>query len=97
MRSGMRQGGQIALLTEAQADRVQLVIEDTGGGIAPEDLRHVSDRFYRGDASPGQEDAESRLGLSIARSSVEAHRGSIRVESGLVLRTKFMIAVAASM
>lgn len=57
-----------------------VTVSDTGIGIAAEDLPRVFDRFYR---VPGS-DARSRgtgLGLAIARRIVEAHGGSIAVES----------------
>ena len=51
-----------------------------GKGIAEEDLPYVFDRFYRGDKSR-QHNGESGLGLAIAKSIIEAHGGTIRVES----------------
>jgi signal transduction histidine kinase len=55
---------------------VVLEVEDTGPGIAPEDLPHVFDRFYKARDSSGM-----GLGLSIARSLVEAHGGAISAQS----------------
>ena len=58
-----------------------LSVADTGAGISKEDLPHVFDRFYRGDQSrttPG-----NGLGLSVARSFIQAHRGEISVQSSL--------------
>jgi signal transduction histidine kinase len=57
-------------------EEVLLEIEDTGPGIAPEDLPHVFDRFYKARDSRGM-----GLGLSIARSLVEAHGGAISAQS----------------
>jgi two-component system, OmpR family, sensor histidine kinase BaeS len=51
-------------------------VEDTGRGIAPEDLPHVFDRFYKARASSGR-----GLGLSIAKSLIEAHGGTITAGS----------------
>jgi signal transduction histidine kinase len=69
------------LTAEKQNGGVALSVSDTGPGIAPEDLPRVFDRFYRGDRSRQQTQGESGLGLAIAKSLVEAHGGSIRVES----------------
>jgi signal transduction histidine kinase len=60
------------LTTSVGDGSVFIEVEDTGPGIAPEDLPHVFDRFYKARDSGGM-----GLGLSIARSLVEAHGGTI--------------------
>jgi two-component system sensor histidine kinase BaeS len=60
---------------------VTIEVADTGSGIAPEDLPHVFDRFYRADKSRARESGGSGLGLAIAKSLVEAHGGSIEAMS----------------
>jgi len=73
------QGGEIlAKCGVVGQDRVEISIHDTGEGIAPQDLPHIFDRFYKSAASTG-----SGLGLAIARELVEAHDGRIRIESEL--------------
>jgi two-component system OmpR family sensor kinase/two-component system sensor histidine kinase BaeS len=69
-------GGQIRLIIGSSSTAVDVRVSDTGSGIAPADLPHVFDRFYKGTGSSG-----SGLGLTIARRLVEAHGGSIRAES----------------
>ena len=56
-------------------------VADTGPGIAPPDLERVFDRFYRIDPSRARATGGAGLGLTIAGQLVEAHGGSIRVES----------------
>jgi signal transduction histidine kinase len=56
--------------------RVMISVEDSGPGIASEDLPHVFDRFYKSSDSRGM-----GLGLSIAKYIVEAHSGEIKAES----------------
>jgi two-component system OmpR family sensor kinase len=73
-------GGDVTLTLKRQAGWVQIVVEDTGAGIAPEDLPHIFDRFYRADRSrtrPGG----AGLGLAIAKWVAEAHGGQLEVES----------------
>jgi len=84
------EGGQIILSSVPANESVQLKVSDTGNGIAAEDLPHIFDRFYRGDKSR-QQNGESGLGLAIARSIVEAHGGSISVESRVGTGTSFTI------
>ncbi len=57
--------------------------EDSGEGIAPEHLPHLTERFYRADTSRAREQGGTGLGLSICRSIAEAHGGSLLVESEL--------------
>lgn len=61
------------------ADTVTLTVADTGPGIAPDDLPHVFDRFWRGPRQTGR--PGSGLGLAVVRSLVEAQHGSVAVES----------------
>src|SRR5688572_14055309 len=74
-------GGTITL-NAAQADGMAtLSVSDSGGGIAPEHLPHVFERFYKGDASRASESTGSGLGLSITKAIIERHNGTIRVTS----------------
>ena len=59
---------------------VQLRISDTGNGIAPGDLKHIFNRFYRGKASAGEQPGMG-LGLTYVKLLVEAHGGRITAES----------------
>jgi two-component system sensor histidine kinase BaeS len=87
------EGGQIVLSAEAKDGAINLRVEDNGTGIAPDDLPFVFDRFYRADKSRQRQGNRSGLGLAIAKSIVEAHRGSLSVESSLGKGSTFAVAL----
>jgi signal transduction histidine kinase len=74
-------GGRVTVRCAADASWVTLAVEDTGVGIAPEDLPHVFDRFYRTDKTRSRAGGGTGLGLSIAKQIVEAHGGKITAQS----------------
>lgn len=86
-------GGQAEMLLQrgSNHDTVRFLVRDTGPGISPEHLPHVFERFYRAEANlprTGQPRG-SGLGLSIAKSIVEAHGGEVGVSSQLGNGTTF--------
>ena len=84
-------GGRIDLRASISAGNVTIAISDTGRGIAPEDLTHIFDRFWRGDRSRTRQGGGAGLGLAIARQLVEAHGGRIAAASRLGHGTTIMI------
>ncbi|MFQ3661239.1 MAG: ATP-binding protein [Chloroflexaceae bacterium] len=75
-------GGRITLRAAGGSNRsVRLEVEDTGAGIAPEDLPHVFERFYRADRGRARENGGSGLGLTIANQLVRLQGGTMGVES----------------
>jgi heavy metal sensor kinase len=69
---------------------VTIEVQDTGIGIAEEDLKYIFDRFYRADRSRRRESG-SGLGLSIAKWIAEAHGGTIGAESHAPSGSRFFI------
>ncbi len=69
-------GGTVRVTCEPAGQSVTIAVADDGAGIAPDDLPHVFDRFYKSADSRG-----TGLGLAIAKSLVEAHGGSIEALS----------------
>ncbi len=79
----------------AEDSKAVIKISDQGPGIAPEDLKHVFERFYRVDRSrtPGRDPGGTGLGLSIAKLIAEAHGGSVWLESELGSGTTAIISL----
>jgi two-component system sensor histidine kinase BaeS len=74
-------GGEIDLSARMLGPDVEIRVADTGSGIAPADLAHVFERFYRADVARSGEQGSSGLGLAIAKALVEAHGGTIAAAS----------------
>ena len=88
--------GEIALSAQSQEQAMLLKVQDTGAGIAPDDLPHIFERFYRVDKARQRDNGQSGLGLAIAKSIVEAHGGTISAESELGQGTTFSIELPVS-
>lgn len=74
-------GGTITVKAEEVSHGLQIRVSDTGIGIPSEDLPHLFERFYRVEKSRTSETGGTGLGLAIAKEIVEAHGGTISVES----------------
>lgn len=74
-------GGAVILRPGASGDHIEIAVQDSGGGIDPQALERVFERFYRADSSRHRNGSGSGLGLAIARSIVEAHGGRIWADS----------------
>ncbi len=85
-------GGEIKVEAQRSGSGVEVTVSDTGEGIRSQDIPHIFERFYRGDASRSRNRGTSGagLGLAIARGIVQAHGGDIRVESHVGQGTRFI-------
>jgi heavy metal sensor kinase len=93
------EGGEVKLTVRAPGEpaaQVELVVQDTGHGIATEHLKHIFDRFYRVPGpSGGAPEQGLGLGLSFVAWIVKAHGGKIQVESSVGHGTCFTIRLPA--
>jgi signal transduction histidine kinase len=89
------QGGEVHLQALPTDQGVLIEVSDTGEGIPAEDIPHIFERFYRGERSRNRATGGAGLGLAIARGIVEAHQGTIDVES-LPQQTRFYFTLPGS-
>ncbi len=80
-------GDVIRIEWRAFTSMVQIAVKDNGSGIYPEDLHHIFKRFYRSRFSKDTQGIG--LGLSLTKAIVEAHNGTIEVDSTLGMGTSF--------
>ena len=73
------EGGEITVRATPVGDHVRFEVTDDGPGFGPDEAERLFDRFYRSGTGRARDSGGSGLGLTIARSIVEAHGGSIRV------------------
>jgi len=92
------QGGAIDLSLAEQEDAVSLTVRDTGIGIAPGDLPHIFERFWRADPARSRtgDRPGTGLGLAITKWIAEAHGGSITVKSRPGRGTTFTVRLPRS-
>lgn len=83
--------GSIDISEKISDDHIDILICDTGLGIPQEDIEHIFERFYRVDKGRSREQGGTGLGLSIAKNIMEAHNGTIAVNSTLNKGTTFIL------
>ena len=75
------EGDEIRISSSQTGDLALITITDEGSGIPEEHLGRIFDRFHRADSSRDRESGGSGLGLAIAKAIIEAHGGTIALES----------------
>lgn len=88
-------GTTVRVAASASDDRLEIVVEDEGPGIAEADMPRLFERFFRGRASAGRP-AGAGMGLAISRGLLAAQQGSIRVENKAGGGARFVISVPAA-
>ena len=86
--------------TAAPQHAVEIAVEDTGIGIPAKDLPRITERFYRVDKARSRELGGTGLGLAIVKHLVQAHHGTLAIESepgkGTRVQITLPVAVPAS-
>ena len=88
-------GEKIIIRVAAEEGSVHISVQDSGIGIAPEELPNIFERFYRSDESRARKTGGSGLGLAIAKWIVERHGGYFEVLSRLDIGTRITIVLPA--
>jgi signal transduction histidine kinase len=76
-----RPEGSVTVTVTAKQGAASISVADTGIGVAPEDIKRLGERFYRVDKARSRESGGAGLGLSIVRSIVSRHNGTLDIAS----------------
>ncbi len=76
-----QEGGTVSVLCGGREDIIYISVSDTGIGIPEKDLPMIFDRFYRVDKARSRKQGGTGLGLAIAKEIIEAHKGTISIDS----------------
>lgn len=89
-------GGKIRLMVNTSDGKARFTVQDTGIGIAPEDIPHIFERFYRAENSRARSTGGTGLGLSIAKWIAERHGGYLEVLSRENFGTRIALVLPAA-
>jgi len=89
-----KEGGMVEISSESDGDEVIVVFADNGIGISANEIHRIWDRLYRGDRSRSQPGLG--LGLNYVKAVVEAHGGTVGVDSALQKGTRFTVRLGLS-
>jgi two-component system phosphate regulon sensor histidine kinase PhoR len=84
-------GGEVKISAQPCGQCLEVLVSDHGVGIAPEDVAKIFTKFYRAKDPKTRHIVGTGLGLAIVRAMVEAHHGSIEVESRVGAGTMFKV------
>ncbi len=86
-----KENGEIILTLASKDDNIIIELKDNGVGISEKDLPNIFERFYRSDESRDKNTGGTGIGLTIAKTIVEAHNGTINVSSKLGEGSSFVL------
>jgi len=75
------ENGSVSVSLEQIKDKIRIIVKDTGIGIPKEDLKYIFERFYRSDLSRNRQTGGTGIGLTITKALIEAHGGTIKIDS----------------
>jgi signal transduction histidine kinase len=84
-------GGTVTVRLWTENRRVYVAVQDTGIGIARENLPHLFERFYRTDSARARDSGGTGLGLPIVQRIAEAHGGDVQVQSDVGMGSTFTL------
>jgi signal transduction histidine kinase len=87
-------GGEVHVSVSRMNGEARMAVEDTGPGIAPDELDHVFERFWRGGAA--RSSSGSGVGLAVVAELVRAHHGHVGVESSPGEGARFLVTLPAA-
>lgn len=90
------EGGQVSMRLKADATSAVIEVEDSGIGIPEDELRHLFERFFRASTATEREIQGTGLGLSVAKTIVELHGGTIEVDSRVGQGTRVRVQLPLS-
>jgi two-component system phosphate regulon sensor histidine kinase PhoR len=94
LENAVRHGGAndpVSVLVKQDGSKVDLIVRDTGSGIAPEHLPRLTERFYRVDPGRSRDAGGTGLGLAIVKHIVARHMGQLDINSALGAGTEVRI------
>ncbi|MEH2084961.1 MAG: two-component system sensor histidine kinase RppB [Nostoc sp.] len=84
-------GGYVTVILKRSNSYAVIEVQDTGIGIASHEQKRIFDRFYRVNSDRSRRTGGSGLGLAIAQAIIQAHRGSIQVQSQVSKGSTFIV------
>ncbi len=85
------ESGSVRISAKKDQGEIKIQIQDTGMGVDVNDIPHIFERFYRGQQASRSSMPGTGLGLAISKEIIEAHGGSIHVESELNVGSTFIV------
>ena len=87
----LKENGEVLVTLKHENESIIVEVNDTGIGISEKDLPFIFERFYRSDESRNKNTGGSGIGLTITKAIVEAHKGTISVNSILGIGSTFVL------